>query len=112
MRFGEGPSRLICPFRMTRLSVLPSLTVFALAACHDSTGPAGPASEISAKTNVAATATVGATVRVSMRVVDARGTPVSNGRVKFVTTAGDGSVSPEMVLTNADGVAQADWTVG
>jgi hypothetical protein len=97
---------------MTRLSVLPSLTVFALAACHDSTGPAGPASEISAKTNVAATATVGATVRVSMRVVDARGTPVSNGRVKFVTTAGDGSVSPEMVLTNADGVAQADWTVG
>src|ERR1051325_1498201 len=113
MRFGQGPSRFICPFRMPRPSLLPSLTaLLALTACHDSTGPAGPASEISASGSVAASATVGATVPVSMRVVDARGAAVSNARVKFVTTAGDGSVTPEMVISNGDGVDQAVWTPG
>ena len=97
---------------MSRRSPLRSLTVIiALIACRDSTGPSVPNS-VALQSAVPGTSVVGTTLTVAMKVADARGKGVHDMRLKFVTTAGDGSVSPEIVTTDGDGVARADWTIG
>jgi hypothetical protein len=86
--------------------------VAAFAAACDSTGPLGPATDISSNSDVVASATVGAMVPVSMKVTDAHGRAIANARVKFVPTAGDGSVSPQVVVTDGSGVASTQFTLG
>src|SRR6266850_3667178 len=83
-------------------------------ACHDSTGPAAPPSAIHKLTAATFTAVAGAAIPggVTVKVVDARGRGVSDSRVAFTITAGDGSVSPHLILSDADGDAHAEWTVG
>jgi hypothetical protein len=47
-----------------------------------------------------------------VRVVDAKGKPVSGQVVNFRVTAGDGSVFAGAAATNADGEARERWTLG
>src|SRR4051812_33784046 len=84
---------------------------FVAGACSDN-GPVGPADAIKANNNIASTGIVGTTLPVSMKVVDANGRPVANSRVRFMLTTGDGAVAPQMVLSNAAGIAEAQLTLG
>lgn len=47
-----------------------------------------------------------------VRVVDASGNPVPGVAVEFLLGTGGGSISSVTVLTNADGEASAQWTLG
>ena len=57
---------------------------------------------------------VGEPVPISptVRVLDANGHAAALVRVRFQATAGGGSVSPESVLSDADGLAGTAWTLG
>jgi hypothetical protein len=86
-----------------------------LAACGgkgDSGPPPSPASvqalDAGARAGVVGT-TLAAPVRV--RVADASGRPLRGAAVAW-TASGGGSVAPGTSATNADGVAEASWTLG
>lgn len=49
---------------------------------------------------------------LALRVINSAGEPVSGVEVTWSVTSGGGSISPGTSLTNADGVAQAQWTLG
>ncbi|HEV8506329.1 MAG TPA: Ig-like domain-containing protein [Chitinophagaceae bacterium] len=49
---------------------------------------------------------------IVVRVVDNNGSPQSNVPVYFTASGGGGSVSPTSMLTDANGRAQTQWTVG
>lgn len=49
---------------------------------------------------------------VIVRVLNKNGEPAANRTVKFEITAGQGSVNPQQVSTDANGFAQTDWTIG
>ena|SRR5687768_13673536 len=49
---------------------------------------------------------------ITVRVLDATNRPVQGQQVVFTVMAGGGSVTPGTAVTNADGVAQALWTLG
>jgi protocatechuate 3,4-dioxygenase beta subunit len=49
---------------------------------------------------------------IATRVLDADGRPVAGVQVTFTVTAGNGSVSPGVATTSADGYARAAWTLG
>ena len=55
-------------------------------------------------------ATLSDSVRV--RVLNVDSVPVRNALVRFVATTGDGSASPVIDTTDANGVAAAQWTLG
>src|SRR5689334_18977266 len=47
-----------------------------------------------------------------VRATDAASAPVNQVRIAFVVTAGGGSTAPDTALTDADGRASAQWTLG
>ena len=49
---------------------------------------------------------------VVLQVLDGDGRPVSNATVSFTVAAGNGTVTPRAVTTNANGAAAAIWTLG
>lgn len=49
---------------------------------------------------------------VIVRVLDSNNDPVPNHEVTFVIASGGGSVDPETVTTDGDGLASATWTLG
>jgi VCBS repeat-containing protein len=49
---------------------------------------------------------------VVVRVLDTEERPVTNQEVTFTVLRGGGSVAPQTVTTNADGLAAATWTLG
>lgn len=49
---------------------------------------------------------------LAVNVVDIRGDPAVGVEVGFAVTAGGGSVSPEVVMTDAEGQARTAWTLG
>lgn len=49
---------------------------------------------------------------IAVRVIDRHGAGVANVAVEFTVTAGGGSVSPGGALTDANGVARVEWTLG
>ncbi len=59
-------------------------------------------------------ATPGSTVGDSVRVIvtSRSGAPVPGARVAFAGTAGGSTTSPAIAVTNANGVAAAQWTLG
>jgi len=82
------------------------------AAACDSIPPAGPASVLSLTTPVAATATVGSVITVSLTAVDERGARVPKARMRFDLITGDGSITPQTALADANGEITAQWTLG
>jgi Bacterial Ig domain/Bacterial Ig-like domain (group 1) len=49
---------------------------------------------------------------VTVRVLDTEERPVTNQEVTFSIVSGGGSVEPQTVTTDADGIAAATWTLG
>ena len=49
---------------------------------------------------------------VIVRVLDTEDQPVQDHEVTFVIASGGGSVEPEAVTTDANGLASATWTLG
>jgi adhesin/invasin len=75
----------------------------------------GAAAAVTAVSAVTQTAPAGTAVAAppSIRVTDAGGNPVPNAAVTFAVTAGGGTVNPQAMLTNAQGVATASsWVLG
>ena len=75
---------------------------------------AGAAKVAQYQYNAPGAASAGATVPDSIRVLvsDRGGNPVPNVKVAFAVTAGAGSVTPTIAVTNAKGIAAAQWTLG
>ncbi len=92
-----------------RWVVRAGLLLALVASCKESTDPHSAATSFVAAGSKALTATVGATVTVTVHVAgsDASGVPVS-----FTVKAGAGSVSPAMTSTDRSGTATAQWTLG
>ncbi|HSJ23034.1 MAG TPA: Ig-like domain-containing protein [Longimicrobiales bacterium] len=102
---------------MNRVFTLSLLLLAAglLSACGDTSGPRiGPPASIvrvlGDDQSGAAGQALGAPVTV--RVNDAQGQGVANVVVTFAVQAGGGSVTPSQTQTNAEGQAQASWTLG
>ena len=51
-------------------------------------------------------------VSPTVRVLDANGHPAQEAVVRFAVTSGGGSISPDSVVTQADGLARTTWTLG
>jgi hypothetical protein len=87
-----------------------------LTACgSDAVAPSNqPPAAISAASDLNRTASVGAVLSKGLvvTVTDAQGRPVVNASVAFAVTAGNGSVSPAIAVTNSSGQAFGDWTLG
>jgi hypothetical protein len=49
---------------------------------------------------------------VEVRVLSARGLPVSGAKVRFAVEPGQGEVSPEEVVADEEGMAVTNWTLG
>jgi adhesin/invasin len=58
------------------------------------------------------TATVGAVLATTVVVKDASGNPLPRYQVTFAVTSGGGSVSPLVTLTDDEGKASTQWTLG
>jgi hypothetical protein len=100
------------PNKSLRLAALVAASI--CIACDGATGPPGPPSVIRNVTAATFTATAGSAITggVTVKVVDARGQSVGGSRVAFTVTAGDGTVSPHLILSDAGGNAHAEWTIG
>lgn len=49
---------------------------------------------------------------IKVQVLDSKGSPQSNVPVYFAAAVGNGTVSPASILSDANGFAQATWTLG
>ncbi|MCG3164638.1 MAG: hypothetical protein POELPBGB_00397 [Bacteroidia bacterium] len=49
---------------------------------------------------------------IKVRVLDSQGAPQKDVPVYFAVTSGGGSISPTSILTDANGYAEASWTLG
>jgi VCBS repeat-containing protein len=93
---------------------------FALAALTASCGgdvtlpDPGEAAELELVDGDEQIAPAGATLAepVIVRVLDTEERPVTNQEVTFSIVSGGGSVEPQTVSTDADGIAAANWTLG
>ena len=99
---------------MNRRVRLAAFLAASICTACDSTAPLGPPSALHSVTAASFNAVAGSAITggVTIRVVDARGNAISGSRVAFTVTAGDGSVTPHIVLSGADGTAHAEWTIG
>jgi hypothetical protein len=96
--------------------LLPALLLLApLAACDGGTdgGPGNPA-HLAASAGDAQTATAGQALAapLTVHVTDSRSRPVPAATVQFQVISGGGSVTPGSAATDAQGNAQATWTLG
>jgi alpha-tubulin suppressor-like RCC1 family protein len=86
--------------------------LLALAACSsDSTGSGGTPASIGAAANLPASAPVGTTTQVTVRVTDASAKPVKGATVTWTATGG-GSAQPATSMTDASGLASTIWNLG
>ena len=100
--------------RLARRSI--PLLVALIAACNgDAAGPTTrtpaavkPVSDLTRSAQVGTTLPGGTVVSVT----DARGRPVQGASVAFAVTSGNGTVSPLLATTDANGQATTDWTLG
>lgn len=91
--------------------------VVVLAACGGSeiSGPSHqPPAHIAAVTDLSRSATVAAVLTdgIAVKVTDAKGRPVQGATVAFAVTMGNGSTSPRLGTTDANGQATTTWTLG
>lgn len=87
------------------------------AACggREPSSPAKPApAQIAPVTDLSRSAPVGTTLSAGLivKVTDADGRPVQGVNVAFAVTQGNGSTSPRLVATDANGNAISTWTLG
>ena len=105
MRAGVSPGRL---------SIIIAFSIISLS-CSDN-GPQlpGPPTSIEIISGDGQQGTVAQTLTnpVIVKVVDASGRGVRDQSVTFQTTTEGGTVTPEKIATDANGVAQARWTLG
>ncbi|HSJ25122.1 MAG TPA: hypothetical protein VK929_10660 [Longimicrobiales bacterium] len=88
-----------------------TLIVFGVS-CGDSVvAPPTPAA-ITAVSPASIDGSVGAPVSVTVRVTNGQGGALANASVSFAAGAGNGSVSPATVSTDARGEASSTWTLG
>ncbi|MCA8926326.1 MAG: Ig-like domain-containing protein [Planctomycetes bacterium] len=75
---------------------------------------ANPAPTLSVFSGDAQSALAGMPLKdpVVVQLLDAQGAPLPNVDVSFVVAAGGGQVNPATVATDAQGYAQAQWTLG
>ncbi|HEY7505229.1 MAG TPA: Ig-like domain-containing protein [Gemmatimonadales bacterium] len=99
-----------------RLAIPMALTLAALSAsCGDVTLPdPGEAAELRLVDGNGQSAQVGTALGapVRVRVLDTEGRTVTNQQVTFTVLSGGGSVEPEEITTNGEGIAAATWTLG
>jgi hypothetical protein len=100
------------PNKSLRLAALVAASI--CIACDGATAPVGPPSAIHTVTAASFNAVAGSAITggVTVKVVDARGQSVGGSRVAFTVTAGDGTVSPQLILSDPAGIAHAEWTIG
>jgi hypothetical protein len=84
------------------------------AACSEPPAAFSPPKAVRPVTPTTLSATVGTTVSggITVRVVDYSDRDMAGVKVGFSVTAGDGTVSRHLVLTDASGLAHTDWTLG
>src|SRR5689334_2085094 len=81
----------------------------------ESIGPSNnPPAKVEAVSQTAVTGTVGTSVSggLVVRVLDAEGRPVSGANVAFAVTAGNGSTTPRVAVTDSKGQASTVWVLG
>jgi len=90
------------------------LLVGALSACSDNNTAPPPPSALTATSDIAPVGTVGETLSapLTVRVVDAAGSPVDRAVVTFTVAEGGGVVTPAFDTTDAQGVASTSWRLG
>jgi hypothetical protein len=101
--------------KMSRRLVLLAAAPLALACGGDSTSPSvGPPAHLGALADLNRTAAVGTTIPAGLvvSVTDASGHAVTGASVAFAVTGGNGSTSPRIATTGANGQATAAWTLG
>jgi hypothetical protein len=90
-------------------------TTGTLSASFNATAKAGPTSALTivAGNNQSAFVSTALPTRPSVKAADAYGNPVPDVAVLFAVGANNGSVSPGVATTNADGIATGgSWTLG
>lgn len=102
---------------MARFVKASAAGVFALAtllACSDDPAPVSPPKAIRPVTPTTLAGTVGTKVDggVTVHVIDYNDKSVDGAKVGFSITSGDGSVSSRLAVTDAEGIAHIDWTLG
>jgi len=103
------------PRRPERLRLLLLLSVLVGCGSDGGTGPSsGPPAHLDAGVDLSRTATVGSAVPggLVVKVTDANGRPVKGAGVAFAVTLGNGSTSPRLASTDANGQATTVWTLG
>jgi hypothetical protein len=85
-----------------------------LAACMDPDPAPTPPRLVRAVTSTSPTGTVGAPVPggVTVQVLDYSDRAVAGARVAFTLIAGDGAISTPLVISDGDGLAHVEWTLG
>lgn len=98
---------------MRRHPAVAIVAIALLAACHDDPA-ATPAKAIRALTPASQSATVGKALPggVTVKVVDYSDRGLASQKVGFSIVSGDGSVSTRLALTDGEGIAHVDWTIG
>jgi hypothetical protein len=98
---------------MRRSHIVPLLALALAVACHDDPA-ATPAKAIRAVSTATQSATVGKPLPggVTVKVVDYSDRGLANQKVGFSILGGDGSVSERLALTDGEGVAHIEWTIG
>jgi len=97
---------------VVRAAVVPVL----LSACHDndSTSPVRVATTLAVSSGAAQTGVAGGTLAqpITVLVTDQNNVALPGATVLFTPNAGDGTVSAASVTSDANGLAQVQWTLG
>lgn len=100
--------------RCSNLVLLAFALVTACVAGESSSPVRSSAAAIAPVSELTRTVTAGSAIDggVAVRVTDASNRPVAGATVAFTVTAGNGSINPRLVTTDANGEARAAWTAG
>jgi hypothetical protein len=100
--------------RLTKISAASCLALSALIACSEPDPAPSPPKAIRPVTPTTLSGTVGAKVEggVTVHVVDYSDRSAVGVKVGFSVTSGDGSVDNRLVITDGEGHAHTEWTLG
>src|SRR5215203_1704193 len=107
-------SRLIAHRGRAFVGVLASMTASVLAGCSDSTSPSITPAAIAAVSGARQSGTVGTmlSLPVVFEVTTVSDAPASGVAVAFTVTTGTATVSPTTAVTDANGTASTQVTLG
>ena len=100
--------------RITKAFAVTSLVLATVFACSEPDPAPTPPKALRPVTSTSLTGTVGQPVAggITVHVVDYSERSVEGAKVGFSIINGDGSVSSRLVVTDADGLAHTEWTLG